>query len=136
MGAKSKFKRQDIIQSVIKMKLEKCASQMTILNFLKNDLTMGQTMAYDIIGEANKIIVETYKDWNKDMVERAIAELEEQRESAKLTKDKRLVLDISKEIAKIKGLYIERVDHTTGGEKINEIKLIYIKNKEDRDGDA
>lgn len=136
MADKSKFKRQDIVQSIIKMKLEKCASQMTILNFLKNDLGLGQTNAYDLIGEANKVIVETYKDWNKDMIEKAIADLEEQRESAKLTKEKKLVLEITKEINKIKGLYIERIDHTSKGEKITEIKLIHIKNKDDIDGIA
>jgi hypothetical protein len=112
MAAKAKYIREDIIQAIIKMKLQHCASQLTILNFLKNDCKIKQTQAYGLIGEAHKIIAETYKHWNKDMLEQALADLEEQKESAKLSKDRRLVLEITKEMNKIKGMYIERVEHS------------------------
>jgi len=118
MGAKAKYLREDLIQAVIKMKLQHCASQMTILNFLKNDTGMAQTTAYEIIAEAHKVIYETYKEWNKDMLENALADLEEQRESAKLSKEKKLVLEITKEINKLKGLHIQKIDHTTNGKDI------------------
>jgi leucyl aminopeptidase (aminopeptidase T) len=107
-----KYKRDDLIQVIVKMRIEKQCSIRTVLSFLMNDLGYAQSYAYELIREAKKYVAEIYKDNNVGSLEEAIAELEEQREVAKIEKNRKLVLDISREIYKLKQLYVERVQHS------------------------
>ncbi len=52
-GKKHTFKRNDIIDSIIKMRIEKGCTRLTILEFLKNDLGYSQPYAYELIRDAN-----------------------------------------------------------------------------------
>ena len=107
-----KYKRDDLVQIIVTMRIEKQCSIRTVLGFLMNDLGYAQSYAYELIREAKKYVAEIYKDNNVGSLEEAIAELEEQREVAKLEKNRKLVLDISREIYKLKQLYVERVQHS------------------------
>jgi len=127
-----KYKREEIIRALIKMKLEECASQYTMLNFLKDNFDYKQSYAYELLREADAKIAEIYKEYNKNSIELAIASLEEQFEVARKHKDRKLMLEITKEINKIKGIYAaQKVEHS-GAVQINTIKLIEtVKDKKE-----
>jgi hypothetical protein len=86
--------------------------------------------------ESKPIIQDTLKDLSKDRLEKTIADLEQMMWEAKKAGDKKLALEIYKEINKITGMGTQKVDITTGGDKINQIsviRLIEIKNENDKD---
>jgi len=61
---------------------------------------------------ANDFILNMYKDKSGYTIELALNNLNEQLASAQRDGDKRLTLEITKEINKITGLYINKVEHS------------------------
>jgi hypothetical protein len=117
------------------MKVEKGASNKTILDFLQNDLGYKQTYSYELLGLARKRIQEIWDKNAEAHLEEAKGQLEDMLESSIRQKNMKLALEIRKEINKLMGLYAaEKIDITSGGKEITEIKLIQIKSKEDLDG--
>lgn len=72
------------------------------------ELGKAKTQAYQLMQKADKYITDIYKDHAIDALERAVADLEEQKERAKKEGDRKLELEIKKEINKIQGLYVEK----------------------------
>jgi fructosamine-3-kinase len=85
-------------------------STYTIIEFLKDKVGMGQTTAYEVMRDAQKLFVEIQKDKLEGAFEESISQLEELYES---TSDKKLRLSIVQEMNKMKGLYAaQRVEHS------------------------
>lgn len=128
-----KWDTKNLIQILVKMQLEQCASTKTLLEFLMNDQGYEISRAYDYIREAQSYIAEINKNHTINALEIRIAELQEQREYAKKHKDNKLVLEITKELNKIQSLYTDRIEHSgTIESTIDIIKLTeIIKPKED-----
>ena len=129
-----KYKKQDLINKVAELSCSGTLQQ-EIIQWLMNEGQCQIAYCYEILREAKPIIMETLKDISKDRLEKTIADLEKMMVEAKAIGDKKLALDIYKEINKIAGIGTQKVDITTGGEKINTIsviRLIEIK-KEDED---
>jgi hypothetical protein len=129
-----KYKKQDLINKVAELSCSGTLQQ-EIIQWLMNEGQCQIAYCYEILREAKPIIMETLKDISKDRLEKTIADLEKMMVEAKAIGDKKLALDIYKEINKISGIGTQKVDITTGGEKINTIsviRLIEIK-KEDED---
>ncbi len=101
-------KKLEIIQELIQMRIKKSLPIYDMVEYVKNTYGYEQSYAYDCVREARKQIAEVYKEWNINALEEAISDLEEQKKEA--GDDKKLALDITKEINKIKGLYTERID--------------------------
>jgi len=123
MGRKKlehKISKEIIIQSLIDMKYSQCASQLTLIKFLKEKFGYERTMAYELLKAADDIVVEVAKENANDIREKQLISLNEQLESAKGDGDKKLVLEITKEINKISYIYIEKIEHTI---KSFEVKL-------------
>jgi hypothetical protein len=126
------FKTDDIINGIVKMKVEKGASNKTILDFLQDDLGYKQTYSYELLGLARKRIQEIWDKNAEAHLEEAKGQLEDMLENSIRQKNMKLALDIRKEINKLMGLYAaEKIDITSGGKEITEIKLIQIKSKDD-----
>jgi len=129
---KSKYKKEDIINSIISMRVEKMATTKTILDFLINELGYGQTYAYELISESRDKIVEIYNQKNGPKVEEAVAQLEAMLEGASTRKDYKLAFNIRQDISKLKGLYVDRVE--LSGDLTHHIpdviKLIEVKRDE------
>jgi len=129
------YKKQDLINKVVEMSCSGI-SQPEIMNWL---LTIGGLQiayCYVILKEAKPIILATLKDIAKDRLEETIVKMEKMYQEALDTKDKKLALDIQKEINKISGLHNQKIDLTTNGESINSIttiKLIEIKKEDNND---
>lgn len=130
------YKTEDLINSIVKMKVEKGSTNKTILDFLQNDLQYGQTYAYELLKKARVRIQEI---WNKNAeahLEESKGQLEELYETSMTQGNYKLALQIRQEINKLMGLYAaDKLDITTGGDKINTIKLIRVErgDKDDKD---
>lgn len=133
-GPKSKYNKQDIIAAVIKMRIEEMASVKTIIDFLIGTISMGKTMAYQYLKWAREEIKEQYDLINPSKIEEAIGQYETALESARQRKDWRLWNDLRKEMNKIQGVYSsEKVDITSGGDKIKNITFEIVQKKGDDD---
>ena len=127
------FKKQDLINKIVEMSCSGI-SQPEIMNWLLSTGGLQIAYCYVLLREAKPIILDTLKDISKDRLETTIRELEQMYLDAKLSGDKKLALEIKKEINKISGLYHQSIDVTTGGEKLNQIsiiKLIEVKKDDD-----
>lgn len=134
---KSKWKKEDIINAIVKMRTEKMATTKTILDFLIKDLGYGQSYAYELIKDSRSKIIELYNNDNISRVEEAIGQLEAMLERAYQKGDYKLSYNIRQEISKLTGLYAaDKIDITSGGKEITEIKLTQIIKKEDLDGNS
>jgi hypothetical protein len=129
-------KTEDLINGIVKMRVENGASNKTILDFLQNDLGYGQSYSYEIIREARKRIQEIWDRNAEAHLEESKGQLEELYENAIRKKDMKLALQVRQELNKLMGLYSpDKLDITSNGKEITEIKLIQIKSKEDlKDG--
>jgi hypothetical protein len=133
----AKFKREDIINSIIKMRIEKgCSTKTIIEDFLQGELGYKVSMAYTLYKEARVKINQIYQNNNESAINEAVGQLEDLYEKALSDGNKKLALDVRKEINKLVGLYAaEKVDITSGGEKTTEIKLIQINKNGDLGND-
>jgi hypothetical protein len=133
---KSKWKKEDIVNAIVKMRTEQMATTKTILDFLMTDIGYGQAYSYELIKESRIKIVELYDNDNSARVQEAIGQLETMLERSYQRGDYKLSYQIRQEISKLTGLYAaQKVDITSGGEAITEIKLIQVNKKEDLDND-
>lgn len=104
-----KYDREFLVNKVAMMRI-KGKSTYNILEFLKDDLGLAQTTAYEILRDAQKVFVEIQKQKLEGAFEESISQLEELYDS---TSDKRLRLQIMQEINKMKGLYAaQKVEHS------------------------
>lgn len=132
-----KYKKIDLINKIVEMSCSG-VSQPEILVWLKSEGECQLSYSYELLREAKPIILETLKDISKDRLETTIRELEQMKMDAKLSGDKKLAIEIQKEINKISGLHNQKIDVTTNGESINQIsviKMIEVK-KEDNDNET
>jgi hypothetical protein len=129
----AKYKKEDIIDSIVKMRIEKMAATKTIIrDYLMGELGYGQAYAYELLREARAKIVEYYGTSNTASLEEAIGQLEEMAEDAKQSKNYKLAFNIRQELSKIQGHYKERIELSGDvNHKIEVIKLIGPEEKKD-----
>lgn len=129
------YKKEDLLRMIVEWKAEGRMHNTIIANI--RELGYSIDYAYALLREAKPLIMETLKDLAKDRIETTIAELETLKFNAMEAEDLNLALQIQKEINKIAGLHMERVDVTTDGkaiENISVIKLVEIlKDEENND---
>jgi hypothetical protein len=101
-----KYKKEDIIDAIVKMRIEKGASSKTIIQeFLMDQLGYKISYSYTLYGEARQKIVELYNTQNSELANEALGQLESMLEDALKAKNMKLALEIRKEISKLTGLY-------------------------------
>jgi ribosomal protein S7 len=132
---KSKWKREDIINAIIKMRVEEMATTKTIIDFLMNDLHYGQTYAYELVKDSREKIKKLYDTNNIAVLEEALAHLEEMLEMAKREKNRKMQLEVRKEINKLLGLYAAEKVEVSGQVQIQTIKLKEIRKDDGSIGD-
>jgi hypothetical protein len=126
------YKKEDLLRMIVEWKAEGQMHNTVIANI--KELGYSIDYAYALLREAKPLIMETLKDLAKDRIETTITELETMKFNAMEAEDLNLALQIQKEINKIAGLHMERVDVTTDGkaiENISVIKLVEILKDED-----
>lgn len=129
---RTNHRTKDTVDAVIKMKVERHMSRYSIRNILMTEYGYKDAMSYEIISRAEQQIADLQKDYIKNAYELQISSLEAQLEIAKRDKDKKLILEITKELNKLLGLYTDKVQLDG---KINHsvdiINIIYEKPKDD-----
>ena len=123
------YDREFLVNKIAMMKI-KGKSTYFILEFLKNDIKMGQTTAYEVLRDSQKVINEMQITEIETAFNEAIAQLEEIYES---TSDKKLRLEVRKEISKMRGLYAAQEIKHSGEIGIQGIDIKIITNKDDID---
>lgn len=129
-----KYKKIDLITKVVDMTTSGIP-QPEIIDWLMSEGECKIDYSYQVLKDAKPIILNTLKDIAMGRLEETIIKMERMYQDALIIKDKKLALDIQKEINKISGLHNQKIDLTTNGESINNIttiRLIEIK-KDDED---
>ena len=98
------FKKEDIINEIVQMRLTDMASVKTCLEYLNKTYGYKQTYSYEIIGEAQKEIKAYYANMNMSALEESIGQLENLAQEAKSAKLYKLAFEIRKELNNIEGL--------------------------------
>lgn len=125
----SQIKKPDLIQMIVEWTGEGVGQHQIISNI--KDMGFSIAYCYQLLNESKPLIKQMLIDIGKDRLEETISKLEGLYFQS--NNDRRLQLEIQKEINKISGLHQQKIDITTEGEKINQIqiiKLIEVKNKE------
>lgn len=127
---RKKYDREYLVSKIAMMRI-KGKSTHTILSFLMEEIGMSRKIAYDVLQDAQKYIMQQTSEDIKVALAESIHRLEEIYEGG----NDKVRLDVLKEMNKLRGLYAaEKVDITSGGKEITEIKLIQIKSKDELDG--
>lgn len=127
-GKRHTLAREDVIDSIIKMRINKGCSYATIMEFLINELNYAKSYSYELIRDAKVEINErSIINFGEDLKE-DIERFEELYFKAIQENNKKEARELLKEICKLKGHYVERQDITSAGKAITEIKLIHITN--------
>ena len=104
-----KYDREFLVNKVAMMRI-KGKSTYNIVEFLKEDIGMGQTTAYEIMRDAQKLFIDIQKEKIEGAFEESVSQLEDLYES---TSDKKLRLSIVQEVNKLKGLYAaQKIEHS------------------------
>lgn len=126
--------RDQIIEALVKMRIEKFATTQSMLRLLKQKpLYYKDSYAYELIREAKKKIIEIFKEEMSEEFETYRARLETLIETST---NEKVRLDAMKELHKLTGAYKpNKVDVTTNGKdlQINEIVVKIIDSKNDLD---
>jgi plasmid maintenance system antidote protein VapI len=94
--------KEQIVMALVKMRVEKYASQKTMYEFLTKQLGYKQAYAYELLDVARKRIVEIFKEEHEEAFQAAVSQLQEMIETAK---DYRIRLEARKELNKLLGLH-------------------------------
>jgi hypothetical protein len=124
---KAGYTKEDLIAHIINLRLKEMWSTKSILELL-DKLGYGKTQSYEYIKWAKEEIKDRYNETNDALIEEAIYQYEQMLEKAAISGNIKLWNELKKELNKIQGIYAaEKVDITSGGEKITEIKIIEVK---------
>lgn len=125
----SKYDKELLVGRLARMRIEG-SSTLTIVRFLMDELGYSRNNAYEIIKEVQEWIMNHVSEDAKVAYGEAITRLEELYERG----DAKVRLDVIKELNKLRGLYAtEKVDITSGGNPIGEIKLVKIERNTNED---
>jgi hypothetical protein len=131
-GKKHTFKRTDLIDTIIRMRIEKGFTRLSILEFLKNELGYSQPYAYELIRDANvEFNQRAIQNFGEDLKE-DIERFERLYERAMHNKNFREAKDVLREIAKLKGHYTERLQ--LSGELNHNISVIKLNGPTESNG--
>lgn len=126
------YKKDDLIKIIV----DKVCQGIPQAQIKEDIIKLGYSAIYfyELYRDAKPIFQEALKGIAENKLEATIEEMEVQYKLALDDGDRRLANDIRKEINKISGLHQTKVDITSQGDKINQIKIIKIieiKNNED-----
>ena len=98
-----------VVQKIIVLILKEKKTQHYLLTMLQSEpYSFSKRHSYTLVKRARDVIHEQYKDWNVSAIEEMLADLQWQKEQAQANNNLKLVLSITQEENKIKGLYVER----------------------------
>jgi hypothetical protein len=128
---KSQFKREDIINELVNMRIDKGQSTKECIDFLKKDLGYKHAYAYELYRDARVKIMELYNSKNEASLEEAIGQLERMLGYHMMTKNFKQALEVRKELSKIAGHYTDKIEMSGNLSHIVEVIRLNGPKKED-----
>ena len=124
------FDRELLVSKIAMMRIEGKSTHF-IMDFLREDIKMGQTTAYEVLKEAQQFIVDmTNKDLEKAYTE-SIQQIERKMDSVS---DKKTWLQYRAELNKLQGLYAaQKIEHS-GQVGFTGLDIQIINSKEELEG--
>jgi hypothetical protein len=101
-----------------------------ILEFLQKEVGLGKTQAYAYLKWAREEISQTLQELNSNAIGEAVGQLEHMLMMAAKQKNMKLWLDLRKELNRLGGLYVDKVDFTSGGKDISQITFEIVNKRE------
>ena len=118
-----KYKREELIQKIYDMRIKEHKTVSTCIEYLKS-LGYKRSTCFEIVAATRDKITKIHNDNNKNVLEHSIEDMEKMLEQAVDRGDHKLALEYRKELNRIQGLYIERINHTGNVDtKVTIIKL-------------
>jgi methylaspartate ammonia-lyase len=128
---KSKINKEDMINLLIELRLVQNFSIKSLIEYLEKT-GYKKTQCYQYIKWMRDRIKEDYTKTNQSIIEETVFQYEEMLRISKEKGDIRMWNDLKKELNKLLGLYsAEKIDITSGGDKITEIRLIQVNKKDE-----
>lgn len=127
---------KELIQEIKHMRYNNMFSISSLHDYLETKYNLNRTRRWELI----KLAKEEIQDYHKTSpgeIEDAIEALEVMRQKCFELKDYKTSYAITKELNELKGLKVERIDLTSGGDKITAINVSIIhpdKKEEDKGG--
>ena len=128
-----KYNKEDLVNKIIRLRTTDGYTVHMIIEYIKST-GLSQRTAYKLIEASNDKVSSINEKTIKKSLDDVLDRFEEQYYNAIKDGDKKEAREVLKEIAKLKGLYNEKINISGNIEhNIDVIKLISIK-KDDEDG--
>lgn len=126
---RTKYRSDDIVNLVVKMRLKDMCSTRSILTYLQEELGYGLTMSYNFLNKADDFIKEIHHKCGKDTVEKAIEQMNTLLEMAVKKGDIRSAIAIRKELNEMGGYKVQKIE--LSGEVATQVRIIYPDGKKE-----
>lgn len=108
-----KNRNDEIVEELVRFRIKDRYSTFDLLNHCKDEHKLSESQSYELVKRAKLKIAEYAKDYAINAIEESISELEDQLRDAQRTGEKKLRLEITKEINKVKSIYLEKTQNET-----------------------
>lgn len=129
------LKKDVIINEVVELRIKRGFSSVSIVEYLEDKWGIKKSQAYNYIKAARLKMGEIFKQVNYEPLKDSVMLMENMLQKAIGSGDNKLALDILKEMNKVNQLYVEKLDVTSGGDKIKNITFEIIPQKRDKNRD-
>jgi hypothetical protein len=121
---KQRVDKAILVPRLARMRIEG-SSTLTTVRFMMEELGLNRNVAYEVMKDVHQYIGQIALEDSKEAFSNTIHRLEELYERG----SEKTKVEVLKEISKLYGLYAtQKVDITSGGQSIAEIKLIKVEN--------
>ena len=120
--------KEALLTELSDLRYRKGYSRLSMVQYLKENYDLEQARAYDYIREMMSATAKAWGEMNENALADSISFLDELKQKALADGDKKLALEITKELNKVNQLYVEKVMHEVKG-----VEGINITIKRDRD---
>jgi hypothetical protein len=132
--------KDQIIRELAELRYQRGYSRGSMVSYLKETYELENSRAYEIIREMQTEVGKVYDETNENALVDAIEFMEKMKSKALGEGENKLALEWQKELNKVQQLHIQRMDITSGGDKITgfNIKIVRpddIKSEEDKKED-
>lgn len=119
-GKRHTYKREAVIENIIKLRIEKGLTYLNILTFLMEQCKYSQSYSYELIKNAKTEINDRSIQLFGEDIKEDIERFENLYQSNLESNNNKEARECLKEIAKLKGHYVERMDI-----KVNDFKVTF-----------
>lgn len=101
---------EEIIDEVIKLRVQKGYSNGSLIEHIKNKYKVKKTKAYELLKIARQRVGEYHYKVNENVMEDSLEFLERMRQTSIERGDMKLALEVQKELNKLNQLHIQKIE--------------------------